>query len=167
MKKELENHPVSFFRAAKNTPLHCRLGNLDEVWQLHHLIPELRPLESREVLLNRCGERDVLAFIAFWQEQPVGYKLGYGLSCQVFYSWLGGVIPSCRRRGVALALMLAQEQTVRERGYQRIEVKTMAAFPGMIHLLKRRGYRLDGYETLGGKAHQKMLFSKDLLKEHS
>ena len=41
--------------------------------------------------------------------KPVAYKLGYRLENKNFYSWLGVVVPKLLGKGIAQALLKAQE----------------------------------------------------------
>ena len=55
---------------------------------------------------------DVSAFLALAADKIVGFKMGYAMSQRNYYSWLGGVDPAFRRRGIASALMEQQHRWV-------------------------------------------------------
>jgi predicted GNAT superfamily acetyltransferase len=57
----------------------------------------------------------------------VGFKLGCRQGGMLFYSWLGGVHPEARRRGLAQRLMAAQQRWARSKGHAQIETPTRAA----------------------------------------
>lgn len=83
----------------------------------------------------------------------VGFKLGYRSTSTQFYSWLGGVHPDYRRRGVAQQLMDEQHSWCSANGYMAIETRTWATNTPMIILNLRAGFVIVGYETnLAGTA---------------
>lgn len=58
------------------------------------------------------------------------FKFGYAIERKRYLSWLGGVAPSHRRRGLARDLMACQHDWARRRGYEYIEtgaIKSNAA----------------------------------------
>lgn len=135
---------------------------LAEVLTIHAMLPEMRPAESTAHYANRIKNRPHLALAAFIDNQPAGFKLGYAEDEQTFYSWLGGVVPTYRRMGVAKALIEAQEHWAINAGYKRIKVKSMNRYPGMLRLLIGTGYMIEGYEANGEPMEAKILFSKIL-----
>lgn len=74
----------------------------------------------------------------------VGYKLGYERSRGVFYSWLGGVHPDHRRKGIARTLMQRQHATCREAGYKAVLTETKKPWSGMLVL-----NLLEGFDVVG------------------
>lgn len=136
--------------------------NLAEILCIHAMIPEMRPAKSTEYYANRIKSRPHLALAAYIDNQPAGFKLGYAENEQTFYSWLGGVVPTYRRMGVAKALIEAQEHWAINAGYTCINVKSMNRYPGMLRLLIGTGYMIEGYEANGEPMEAKILFSKAL-----
>ena len=59
---------------------------------------------------------DLSSFTARDEDHLVGFKLGYAVTSKRYYSWLGGVHPDHRRRGIALALMTRQHEWIASRG---------------------------------------------------
>jgi len=145
---------------------HCVIspGTFDEVLDVAKRVPELLPDHvSRQAFEERFKDRMPHLLVARHDEQIVGFKMGYVLSNDTFYSWLGGVLPSARHQGVASALMEAQENWVQQAGYNRIEVKSMNRYPAMIGMMLRRGYQIVGIENAEeGPETLKILFRKDL-----
>lgn len=76
-----------------------------------------------------------------------GFKLGYRRGTTTFYSWLGGVHPDCRRRGIARELMNRQHDWARSQGYEFIETRTRAANNAMLVINLGAGFRICGFET--------------------
>lgn len=111
--------------------------------------------------LQRATAHESLLLVAYEQEQPVGFKLGYRLpESTTFYSWLGGVLPAHRRRGIAAALLEKQEDYARKIGMKKIYFTSYERFPAMIALGKKHGYSLERSAPDG--AELKYWFSKML-----
>lgn len=139
-----------------------RRGGLEDVLQVHRRISELRPPGSAEDYRAKIDGRDYLALIAECSHGPAGFKLGYGVSETVFYSWLGGVDPDYRGRGIAQALLHEQERSAAAMGYTMIQVKSMNRYPAMLHLLLSNGYLITGHEADDDPIAAKIVFSKKL-----
>ena len=80
------------------------------------------------------------------EAKTVGFKLGYGLSSSVFFSWLGGVEPNSRRSGIASRLMNAQHRAASAEGYAHIETRARATNSAMIILNLKHGFQIIGFE---------------------
>ena len=139
-----------------------RRGSLDDVLHLHRRIPELRPPGSADDYRRKIDGRDYLALIAEGSQGPAGFKLGYGDSETVFYSWLGGVDPDYRGQGIAQALLWEQERSAAAMGHRMVRVKSMNRYPAMLHLLLSNGYLITGYEDDDDLMAAKIVFSKKL-----
>lgn len=143
--------------------IEIRSGTIQQALAIHQQIPEFdRPL-SEAKLLDRLENIESLVLMAYSTDQAVGYKLGYAINEQEFYSWLGGVIPSARKQGVANKLRQAQERWAQKKGYQSISVKSMNQYPAMLQMLISNGYQISGYENNGDLALNKICFVKPLV----
>lgn len=80
-------------------------------------------------------------------DEIIAFKLGYRRGAGLFYSWLGGVVPSARRRGVASRLTRMQHEWALSKGYQWIETRTRATNNPMIILNLQQGFEVCGFET--------------------
>ncbi|WP_163930754.1 GNAT family N-acetyltransferase [Paraferrimonas sp. SM1919] len=129
---------------------------LEDAIKVHQQIPEFDRAISLVHLQQRLQRRPFLCLVAYVENQPVGYKLGYQQSADTFYSWLGGVIPSMRKVGVAQSLLEQQQTWARAQGYRHLTVKSMFKYPNMLKLLERNGYKQTGFEDA------KLSFSKPL-----
>ena len=79
--------------------------------------------------------------------ETIGFKLGYRRGDALFYSWLGGVDPDFRRRGIADALGALQHDALPALGYRFVETRTRAANTAMLIVNLRAGFVINGYET--------------------
>lgn len=140
--------------------IEIRQGTIEDVIEVDTQIPEFDGRNTKEKLELRLSDIPHLILIATHNDQPVAYKMGYELSHFEFYSWLGGVIPTARKNGIATQLRLVQERWVREHGYQTISVKSMNRYPAMLQLLISSGYHVSGYEDQGSTDNSKIRFIK-------
>ena len=131
------------------------LGTLDDFFE----VPTL------DEALARINGARTLALLAHIDGEVVGCKLGYALADEegkkVFYSWLGGVNPGFRKRGVAGALLAYQEDWLKIQGYAEVRVKSMNHYPNMLRFLIGKGYQITGLEP-GAPEKLKVHFAKHL-----
>ena len=125
-----------------------RTGTVDEVYALYEQTPEFaQQAASLEAVQQRLGGESAIILIAELAGEAVGFKVGYDrYSDGSFYSWLGAVLPSARRKGVAAALLNEQQQRVTAVGFDRIYVKTRNRYVAMLTLLLERGYVIVGVQ---------------------
>ena len=85
------------------------------------------------------------------ETQIVGFKLGYEISPEVFYSWIGGVHPEWRGLGLASDLMQTQHDWCRREGYKFVQTKSQNRFREMLILNLRRGFHIVATEGEGAE----------------
>jgi GNAT superfamily N-acetyltransferase len=83
--------------------------------------------------------------IAYAENQPVGFKLGYEENSHDFYSWLGGVLPDFRGLEIAADLMKHQHEWCKKQGYARIKTRTQNRFREMLILNLKHGFEVIGF----------------------
>ena len=94
-------------------------------------------------------------------EQILGFKIGYELSDSVFYSWLGGVLPEFRRKGIARSLLKNQHAWCIKNGYTLIRTKTQLHNYSMYNLNRSMGFHVIGNDVTNPLQH-KIIMSKIL-----
>ncbi len=99
--------------------------------------------------------------IAYIQNQPVGFKIGYQRNREEFYSWFGGVLPEYRGLGIAGDLMAAQHEWCQKQGYARIGTKTQNRFRSMLILNIKNGFAIVGTDPSDQEG-MKILMEKQL-----
>ena len=97
------------------------------------------------------GYRWVHLGLAYAQEQVVGYKLGRSSDPRSFESWVGGILPSHRRQGIAFELSLRQEEWCRKNKFQFMTTITAHDNTAMLILNLRHGYTIAGTFLKRGK----------------
>lgn len=86
----------------------------------------------------------VQAWLAYADGMLVGCKLGYERKPGHYYSWLGGVHPEFRGRGVAAELMRRQHAWGRAQGYRAVRTHTYNRWRAMLLLNLRHGFDIIG-----------------------
>ncbi len=120
-----------------------RQGNIEEVIALSKQVSEFYQPYSEKTYEERLKSVPYLILIAEVDGDPVGFKVGYQRdSPQLFYSWIGGVVSSHRRRGVATKLADAQELWAKNQGYLKVYFKTRNKLSKMIHFGLNRGFMI-------------------------
>ncbi|OED69651.1 GNAT family N-acetyltransferase [Vibrio tasmaniensis ZS-17] len=123
-----------------------REGSLEEVVSVVEQITEFAKKESVASLSERLAGKTSLLLVAEDAGVLLGFKIGYELDENTFYSWFGGVSSLARNKGVAQAQLDVQEQWVKQQGYQKLKVKSRNQFPAMLRLLLRNGYLIEKLE---------------------
>ena len=122
------------------------LAAADEIRDLcHTLFPDF----TDAYLLDRLPTVDRLAVHAARGSDGalLGFKLGYARGEDTFYSWLGGIHPSIRRKGVGRVLMQRQHDWARAHGYAFVETRTRTVNNAMIILNLQSGFQIVAFEN--------------------
>lgn len=115
---------------------------LRQALELHRLV--LGPMSRRRFREHLRGRRRKLLLIALDGDRVVGYKFGYQDRPGRFYSWLGGVHPDYRRRGIASRLMRRQHRLLERAGFREVRCHTRNRFRGMLLLSIEHGFDIIG-----------------------
>lgn len=107
-------------------------------------------------------KKDVLLLLARVEGQVVGYKVGYHLEEDVFYNWLGGVLPEYRGLGIATALLRAQHDWCQSKGYKKVQTKTGNQFSQMLILNIKAGFKIMSAHTGAHDGAVRIILEKDL-----
>ncbi|MCS7082153.1 MAG: GNAT family N-acetyltransferase [Bacteroidetes bacterium] len=98
---------------------------------------------GEERIINRFDRPDLCMLLARVDGLPVGFKIGYGESREVFYSAKGGVLEGYRRRGIARAMLYEMMQLARRRGYRVFAYDSFPnRYPAMVILGLVEGFRV-------------------------
>lgn len=106
-------------------------------------------------------KKDVLSIIAYENDIPIGFKIGYQYNQTVFYSWVGGVLPKYRKRKVASTLAFSQEKWAKKKGYSKLRTKSMNRFKPMLIFNLKNGFDIIQVYTNESKQ-TKIVFEKTL-----
>lgn len=105
--------------------------------------------------------QDVLSLICFCNEKPIGFKIGYQYNETTFYSWVGGVLPEFRRKGIAKELARLQEGWAKKQGFKTLRTKSMNHFKPMLILNLKNGFDIKQVYT-NESGQTKIVFEKEL-----
>ncbi|WP_196158774.1 GNAT family N-acetyltransferase [Reinekea sp. G2M2-21] len=136
-----------------------RLGTVEEAFEVFKKVPELDQYLSIEQMREKIQD-GALILVSENKGQLIGFKIGYPLNDNEFYSWLGGVIPEMRKLGSAKRMLALQEKIVRERSFTSITVKSMNRFRSMLHMLLANDYDITAVENYGNKDGERICFKK-------
>ena len=106
-------------------------------------LPEFSPLKERQYYEQTVTDKPYLALCAYEGETAVACKIGYDkFEDGSFYSWLGGVNPNHRKKGLAKALADRQEQWAVENGFTSIKFKTLNRLKAMLQFALSNGFSI-------------------------
>lgn len=108
--------------------------------------------QDAEMLADELNaHRRWLVSLAYAANTLVGFKIAHRERRGRVRSWLGGVHPDYRRRGIARALMHAQHTWCRAEGFTTIRTVTTNSFRGMLILNIATGFEIVGVRATGGE----------------
>ncbi|WP_221568137.1 GNAT family N-acetyltransferase [Alkalihalobacillus sp. TS-13] len=130
---------------------------LDQLCALHNLV-----FSSINGFLEELQTKHRPCILAVYdKETPIGYKIGYERKANHFYSWLGGVHPDQRGKGVGEELLIRQHDWCRKHGYKTIRTHTKNKWRSMLILNIKNGFDVIGTFT-DEKGDPKIILEKQL-----
>lgn len=126
-------------------PITIAPSDIATVVALSRSLPEFVHPPDAAMYAARLAGIPHLILVAYDAEIPVGFKVGYARD-DYFYSWMGGVLPTHRRLGVARQLAEAQEAWARQREYNRLVFKTRNEHKKMLLFALGRGFDIIGFQ---------------------
>ena len=110
-----------------------------------------------------CKTRyNLLGLVAFIENKPVAYKVGYEQTARLYYSWIGGVVPEHRGAGLARQLMQKQHSIINDMGYKAVRTHTQNRFREMLLLNIRSGFNVVGVINDSSDTEPTIVLDKDL-----
>lgn len=104
--------------------------------------------KDSDTFVSRAQSKPKVLFtVGIEKDEVVGYKIGYELESDSFYSWLGGVNVNHRNKGVASKLMIQQHLYLKEKGYRIVQTKTKNKWRNMLILNIKNGFDVIGTYT--------------------
>ncbi|AWV99832.1 GNAT family N-acetyltransferase [Arcticibacterium luteifluviistationis] len=139
-------------------------GNIQDCVQISSEIPEFSDKKyGTEDYKRRLENTYHLILIAYMNNVPVGFKVGFNKdNNETFYSWMGGVIPKYRQKGIAKALAKEQERIVKEAGFKSISFKTRNYLKAMLIFGIRNGFNITGIEEKKIASENRIILKKKL-----
>ena len=89
--------------------------NADTAQEIRNLFSAAFGVDMSPDFVQRVNEKPaLLATLAYTGEQLSGFKIGYRRHQETFFSWLGAVLPTFQRQGVARALLQHQHASCKD-----------------------------------------------------
>ncbi len=126
--------------------------NIDSIFESEYLdgilmLHESTFKDSSDLVKKMQNKSNLLITAAIEKSNIVGYKIGYELDSDKFYSWLGCVEASYRNQGVASNLMANQHEYLIKMGYKVVQTKTKNKWRNMLILNLKNGFDVIGTYT--------------------
>jgi ribosomal protein S18 acetylase RimI-like enzyme len=116
---------------------------LEGIAELHNKI-----FGDASQLVEQMKHKPQLLVNVAWDENKViGYKIGYSMDFEKYYSWLGGVDPVYRNLGIASKLLEEQHRYLKKAGYKAVQTKTKNKWRSMLILNLKYGFDIIGTYT--------------------
>lgn len=116
-------------------------GTLIEALKILKGVPEFDHLLGLDYYQGKIANKESLILIAMLGDKMVGCKVGYQKhQDNSFYSWLGGVLPQYRKKGVAKSLAREMEAWAYKKGYTKIRFKTLNRHKEMLVFALSNGF---------------------------
>lgn len=138
-----------------------RQGEISEIIVLSNQIPELHNPHQAAEYKRRLYNVPHLILVAEIGGQLAGFKVGYERD-GYWYSWMGGVHPDFRRRGLARKLAEVQEAWATKHKYPHVTFKTRNSHAAMLQFALGRGFQIIELEKRPQLADYRILLRKPL-----
>ncbi len=135
-------------------------NELEKTWPFIHSI-FTQNLSVEKILSQIADKNKFLLQLALLDDKPIGFKLGYELNNETFYSWLGGIEAKFRSLGIASVLMQNQYAWCKKNGYKKIQTKSQNQWKEMIILNLKNDFEIIGVEeSQNAQKEKKIIFEK-------
>jgi predicted GNAT superfamily acetyltransferase len=134
---------------------------IDLLWQLDKAIFS-EPYSREKIARTITTKHQLVCLIAYANNVPCAFKVGYELSSRVFYSWIGGVVPKYRGNGIAQKLMVVQHDIASDLSYRTVRTHTQNKFRDMLLLNIRSGFDVVGVINEPGSGKSVIVLDKTL-----
>ena len=122
------------------------VDELHRVVQVLNHIPEFDSVFYRVKLEKYLTKPESILLLAESEGKPVGCKLAYNRYFDgSVYSWLGGVLPEYRNKGIATALLFKLEQEAKRKLFLSVRMKTRNKHVNMLRFALANGFQLVGF----------------------
>jgi len=122
---------------------HIHKGKLDDAVIVSANVPEFDDPYKIPEYSKRLDSTTNLILTAYDDHNPIAFIIGYQrYSDGSFYSWMGGVLPNYRRKGIANNLADHQEVWAKKNGFNSIRIQTREKHKAMLALAINRGFQI-------------------------
>lgn len=136
---------------------------IEEAVAVSATITEFDAPYQKDYFEKRYKDKNKLIIVAYINNQRAGYIVGYDkLKDGSFYCWMAGVDPKFRKMGVLKALMDYEDKWAKDKGYNKIKIKTRNNRREMLSYLVKYGYLLTEVVQYPNSNDNRVLFEKEL-----
>lgn len=130
--------------------------------ELLHLYNQLFEDADLEFFKTRfTTQANICSVLAFKKTRLIGFKIGYPVENNTFYSWIGGVNSEFRNIGIGKQLATLQENYAIQKRFSVLKTKSMNRFKPMMILNLKNGFNITKVYT-NTKGQTKIVFEKQL-----
>ncbi|MFK7776395.1 MAG: GNAT family N-acetyltransferase [Saprospiraceae bacterium] len=139
-------------------------GSIEDVVTVSNQIPELENPHAKEVYKTRMNGKKHLILIAYLEKEMIGFKVGYDKfeDGKNFYTWMGGILPAFRKKGIAAMLAKKQETWIKQNGFQNVILKTRNKHQGMLIFAIKNNFKIIEIEPKENINEHRILLKKEL-----
>jgi len=139
--------------------------NDETLINLHSLEKKIfeKPLSIDDLKNELSVHKKIFGIIVYDKETPIAFKIGYAKSVNTFHSWIGGVLPDYRSRGIASDLISKQEDWCKINGFKKIRTHSSSSFKNMMILNLKSGFDIIGTMSTTSKE-LNIVFEKKISK---
>ena len=114
---------------------------IEEAVKVNATIVEFDAPYQKDYFEDRYKDKDKLIIVAYVDDQPAGYIVGYNkFEDGSFYCWMAGVNPKFRKLGLLKTMMDYEDKWAKEKGYNKIRIKTRNNRREMLAYLVKYGF---------------------------
>lgn len=121
-----------------------------------------KPMSKDKISRQLSTKHNMSILIAYDGTEPVAYKVGFERSQRIYYSWIGGVSPDYRGKGLAKELMKRQHQLAKEKSYKVVCTQTNNSYKEMLILNLKYGFEIKGTIQSTGDDYLTIILEKSL-----
>ena len=137
--------------------------SIEEVVTVNATIIEFDSPYQKDHFEERYKDREKLIIVAYIDDKPAGYIVGYDkFNDGSFYCWMAGVNPNFRSKGVLKTLMDYEDKWAKEKGYNKIRIKTRNNRREMLFYLVKYGFFFTGVTQHPNIKDNRILLEKEL-----
>jgi len=114
---------------------------IEEAVKVNATIVEFDAPYQKDYFEDKYKDKDKLIIVAYVDDQPAGYIVGYDkFEDGSFYCWMAGVNPKFRKLGLLKRMMDYEDNWAKEKGYNKIKIKTRNNRREMLAYLVKYGF---------------------------
>lgn len=118
-------------------------ASIEDALEIYKTIVEFSTPFTKEICEERYQGKDKLIILGYIDDKPAGFIVAYDRDGdKSLYCWMAAVDPKYRRHGILKALMEYLENWAKQKGYNKIKIKTRNKFRGMLTYLVENEFDL-------------------------